>query len=284
MQRDVKVGLILGMLLVAVVAVVFYRKEDEDRDKFARLVPGPNAVADQAHGAIASSPTDPYHVAPEYVADRWQRPRRPRSAESSEPRAPAADPAHTESAPNPEPPRGPRVILQPPDFGPAPQRTSRAPHGTVKSISRAGRPDVSIRTVTAADGVQEYVIREGDTLSEIAGRELGQPDLYPMIYDANRDVLRDPESIPVGQKIRIPLLHRPTPAAPPTTPQRGDEPAQADPSHSTRTYEVQENDTLIRIARRFYHRDAMYVEILRANRDRLAAPEDLRPGMILVLP
>ncbi len=282
MQRDVKVGLILGMLLVAVVAVVFYRKEDEDRDKFARLVPGPNAVADHAREALTASPTDPYHVPPEHVADRWQRPRRPRSAETSAARPPAADPAHTESVPSTEPPRGPRVILQPPDFGPPPQRTTRAPQGTVKSVSRAGRPDVAIQNVPAADGAQEYVIREGDTLSDIAGRELGQPDLYPMIYEANRDVLRDPESIPVGQKIRIPLLHRPTAAQ--TTHRHVAEPAPPAPSGLGRTYEVQENDTLIRIARRFYQRDAMYVEILRANRDQLAAPEDLRAGMILVLP
>jgi nucleoid-associated protein YgaU len=271
------------MLLVAVVAVVFYRKENEDHEKFARLVPGPNAVADQARGALGASATDPYPVAPEYVGDRWQRPRRSRSAEAAAPRTPAADPAHTESAAA-EPAHGPRVILHPPEFGPPPQRANHSPQGTVKSISRTNRPDVAIRNVTAGDAAQEYVIREGDTLSDIAGRELGQPDLYPMIYDANRDVLRDPESIPVGQKIRIPLIHRP--ATPPAQrgPQGAAEPPQAAPSRPSRTYEVQENDTLIRIARRIYGRESMYVEILRSNRDQLIAPEDLRPGMVLTLP
>jgi nucleoid-associated protein YgaU len=51
---------------------------------------------------------------------------------------------------------------------------------------------------------QHYVVEQGDTLSGIAERFYGDPTLYPRIFDANRDVLVDPNRIKPGQKLRIP--------------------------------------------------------------------------------
>jgi len=49
------------------------------------------------------------------------------------------------------------------------------------------------------------VIKKGDTLSAIAKQFLGNANDYPKIFEANREVIRDPNLIFVGQKIRIPL-------------------------------------------------------------------------------
>ena len=51
---------------------------------------------------------------------------------------------------------------------------------------------------------QYYVVRKGDTLSKIAEQFYGDPTLYPRIFDANRDVLVDPNRIKPGQRLRIP--------------------------------------------------------------------------------
>ena len=51
---------------------------------------------------------------------------------------------------------------------------------------------------------QHYVVQKGDTLSKIAEEFYGDPTLYPRIFDANRDVLVDPNRIKPGQKMRIP--------------------------------------------------------------------------------
>ena len=48
------------------------------------------------------------------------------------------------------------------------------------------------------------VVRQGDTLSKIAAHYYGDATLYPKIFDANRDVLTDPNKIRIGQKLRIP--------------------------------------------------------------------------------
>ena len=49
-----------------------------------------------------------------------------------------------------------------------------------------------------------YVIESGDTLWAIASKFLGNGSKYPEIFEANREVIEDPDKIFVGQKIRIP--------------------------------------------------------------------------------
>lgn len=51
---------------------------------------------------------------------------------------------------------------------------------------------------------QYYVVRKGDTLSKIAAEFYGDKMLYPKIFEANRDLLNDPDKIRPGQRLRIP--------------------------------------------------------------------------------
>lgn len=53
--------------------------------------------------------------------------------------------------------------------------------------------------------VDYYVIQKGDTLSAIAKKFLGNASAYPKLFEANREVIKDPDLIYPGQKIRIPL-------------------------------------------------------------------------------
>ena len=54
------------------------------------------------------------------------------------------------------------------------------------------------------DGTQYYLIKSGDTLSAIAQQFYGDANKYPRIFEANREVIKDPNLIFPGQKIRIP--------------------------------------------------------------------------------
>jgi len=55
-----------------------------------------------------------------------------------------------------------------------------------------------------AEKVEYYEIKKGDTLWAIAEKHLGKGSDYPKIFEANREVIRDPNLIFPGQKIRIP--------------------------------------------------------------------------------
>lgn len=70
-----------------------------------------------------------------------------------------------------------------------------------------GVAEVKAGDITAPQPQQEvefYEVRIGDTLSAIAKRFYGKSNLYPRIFEANREVIKNPDLIYPGQKIRIP--------------------------------------------------------------------------------
>ena len=66
--------------------------------------------------------------------------------------------------------------------------------------------DVSARvdSTEALIGERTYTIEKGDTLSKIAKEHLGRAGAWKQIFDANRDVLDDPDRIFPGQVIKLP--------------------------------------------------------------------------------
>lgn len=49
-----------------------------------------------------------------------------------------------------------------------------------------------------------YVVESGDSLSKIARKFFGDPSQWRRIYEENRDVIKNPDLIQPGWKIRIP--------------------------------------------------------------------------------
>ena len=56
----------------------------------------------------------------------------------------------------------------------------------------------------AAEQGQTYTVQPGDSLSKISKRFYGDANQYMLIFNANRDKLRDPDKIQPGQKLLIP--------------------------------------------------------------------------------
>ena len=54
------------------------------------------------------------------------------------------------------------------------------------------------------DATQWHEVTKGETLWKIAEHYYGDGNLYPKIFEANKDVLKDPNLIRVGQRLRIP--------------------------------------------------------------------------------
>lgn len=76
----------------------------------------------------------------------------------------------------------------------------------------------------ATNVADTYVVQRGDTLSGIAGHELGDAQAYPALYDANRgtpqadgQALEDPDLIMPGWRLRIPRPAAGTPGPSDTT-------------------------------------------------------------------
>lgn len=71
---------------------------------------------------------------------------------------------------------------------------------------KADELTVSGQSITepTPDEVEYYTIVSGDNLSKIAKHFYGDANKYPLIFEANREVIKDPDLIFPGQKIRIP--------------------------------------------------------------------------------
>jgi nucleoid-associated protein YgaU len=57
-----------------------------------------------------------------------------------------------------------------------------------------------------ADPSRQYTVVKGDTLSKIAKEMYGNASKYPVIFEANKPMLKDADEIFVGQILRIPEL------------------------------------------------------------------------------
>ncbi len=72
------------------------------------------------------------------------------------------------------------------------------------TASASGQTTQTQSPPRATSGTRSYTVREGDTLSRIASRELGTVSRMQEILDLNRGVLDDADMIRVGMTIRLP--------------------------------------------------------------------------------
>jgi nucleoid-associated protein YgaU len=59
-------------------------------------------------------------------------------------------------------------------------------------------------TGTRGSSAKTYVVVNGDSLSKIAKREYGDANQWHRIYEANRDIIKDPDLIYPGQELKVP--------------------------------------------------------------------------------
>src|SRR5207245_1954393 len=80
------------------------------------------------------------------------------------------------------------------------------PYPTLKGIDiilrELGVKDPNARSAKPA--AQEYTVKAGDTLSKLAERFYNSMSKWERIYEANKDNLKNPNYIYIGQKLMIP--------------------------------------------------------------------------------
>ena len=59
-------------------------------------------------------------------------------------------------------------------------------------------------TAPAAAAYEIYEVKSGDSLSRIAKHFYGNGNLWKILFEANTDILKDPNKIFPGQKLKIP--------------------------------------------------------------------------------
>lgn len=64
----------------------------------------------------------------------------------------------------------------------------------------------NVRSGSGSTAPKLYEVVAGDSLSKIARREYGDANAWKRIFEANQDILKDPDKIFPGQKLKIPPL------------------------------------------------------------------------------
>ena len=77
---------------------------------------------------------------------------------------------------------------------------------TAEKRGKADFSGVSSKVDSSAEmvGGGTYTVQKGDTLSAIAKQHYGDSGAWKVLFEANRDVLDDPDRIFPGQEIKIP--------------------------------------------------------------------------------
>jgi nucleoid-associated protein YgaU len=159
------------------------------------------------------------------------------------------------------------------------------PEGTELVIPDAGDTPSSAASVRTAKGplaADEYRVQEGDSLWSIAKERLGNAIHWEKIYEANRDVMKDKNTLKKGMVLRIPdKASLDSGSAAPRKPDlKGAIPTEF---AGKRTYRIQQGDNLWDIAEKELGNGIHWEKILDANRGRID-PNNLKVGKLIVLP
>ncbi len=76
----------------------------------------------------------------------------------------------------------------------------------VGNVDGIARVDDQMEVAEAEPEATFYTVKPGDSLSKIAKQHYGNAMKYPVIFEANKPMLSDPDKIYPGQVLRIPPL------------------------------------------------------------------------------
>jgi nucleoid-associated protein YgaU len=148
----------------------------------------------------SSAPSDPAPSWSELVALRGRRlPENRATILKGKTILPPASPAAGSSSV-----RSPTVVAPLDNPPQVPMLSPKYPGDGAASTTGWGMPLVPPAGRESAGGARTHKIEDGDTLPALAARYLGSADRAMEIFKANRDLLSDPELLPIGAELRIP--------------------------------------------------------------------------------
>ncbi len=215
MQRDMKVGMAVGVALIGIVGALFFRREPETRQADN---PPPLKNTEEIDRRIGEKGKMPYMSGVEDSPEHSAPVPPPQSAATkSKSRGEHRDAAGAQSKDGDgrDPEVASRKTGTPPD--PIQSRKDEAadnipahnrewePAGSAGlGNKKGGGTQRSTPAASAGTPGRSHVIQAGETLSGLASRYLGSSGRFREIYEANRNVLKSPDDLPDGVTIVIP--------------------------------------------------------------------------------
>lgn len=298
MTADAKVGLLLGLVFIVIIAFLvnglpaFLQSASPEDVVINTITPptGPDLVIDDPVMETVRQ-LGPQIEKRQTAAPQDVPPLNPQGVDPVEPVRPVAsatgaEPVQIASA-SPSKVADPQVSGQ--NNVPAPETFGdpAAASGAVKPTPQAAAPKGRI-----------HVIQTGDTLSSIAAKYYGKENgnrqsVLAKLYEVNSKVLTSRDKMRIGDKLIIPSLtdlvgeaaKKPEPSQTLLSKFSNvlERPGKEDQKQITE-YVVKQGDSLWSIAQRTMGDGKRYKEIIQANRDKIKDADDLTTGMSLKIP
>jgi len=80
--------------------------------------------------------------------------------------------------------------------------------GNVKGVEQVNGEGIQVAAKPISTSVEFYTVEKGDSLSKIAQKTYGDSSKFNYLFEANREVIKDPNLIYPGQKLRVPELQQ----------------------------------------------------------------------------
>lgn len=309
MRKDVKIGLAIGGLLLAVLVVYLLvpkdngtgnsnqlAQNDKSADTGSTGAGGQGGASGSGTGGAAETPSGPAHLGTPKPADTpapgtdgaTQPPTneaesRPSSPGENDERAKVwakmletgvMDAKISLLAQDKKPPA---VDNKPPDpFGdPKPTRSNNPSNDTQTDHQPTGTSGSGSTPVARSGGLKEHVVQPGETLSKISLTAYGDPRYHDEIKKANPDL--DERHLRPGTTIKLPD---------PSTFKKAPQAQQAAATiNSSTEYRVEAGDSLHKIAMKLYGKADKADAIYELNKDKIGSdPARVKIGTVLKLP
>ena len=304
MTREAKTGLILGLIFIVAIAIVLRGVNDSGLDSLDKAL----AVGVAAPPPPNERPVVADAIAPEPVHRPISTDILPNHSPCLQSDVPGVEADRLNQQPpvyrhQRELPRSGLSVTNPDLFEPAagiPEFPAKTQQALAHAIEKAGHtPSADGNTVLVIPDLPKprqqaskvYVVEDGDDLSRIAVKFYGKEEGNRLvninrIYQANKGVLPNMNTVRAGQKIKIPFL-KTSQGSFVTVSQRNDNSPSASILNGfsgKNTYVVQDGDSLWSIAARKLGNGTRYPELVKLNKTLLKDEDDLSLGMKLRLP
>lgn len=232
MHTDRKIGFAMGILLIGIVAALFFRNEPltdadlpsvrREKELNERLRERDVAVyledSDEEDTGASEADNEPpwtlrdvlrgmserNRTAPAPVGSARESQKEPLESD----RAAISDVTEDRNSARPieKPgPEGKAIAILPSDNSLPPfPREAIAEQQPIPSV--AAPSESAELPFQIPEEFDEYIVKYGDTLSGIAQKMLGSQSRYQEIYEANRDRMSSPDRLDVGKPLRIPRI------------------------------------------------------------------------------
>lgn len=275
MKRDVQVGVILGVIILAIIGVFLSTRTAVKEP----TIPIPGAEEDTQVGAldINELPQAPPNTSQDTFKEITT------TVQNTEQKvAPVINTAKIQKQPAEQEDNVIEGVWK---------KAKEEPENVSSSVSETSDqeiwkdiPSESVKKSTSK--FQTHKVQSNEDLHKIAKRYYGDVSKWLLIFNANQDKIHDRNSLKIGTELIIPeeKLTLQKTKKETTTPALSQVTKVEDTAQTGKKHTVQQGDSLYKLAVKYYNNGAKWNKILEANKHILKNQNSLKVGQELVIP